>query len=101
MISGIGVGWAADEVCNLIVGCEKALGLASRLEAFHDALSPSGGLMAVLGSVIQPSMLAMLDSRHDRSLCGTVTGQLIGDHHARRYRAFGAWRDATGNALEG
>jgi quinol monooxygenase YgiN len=48
----------AEEVCNLIVSGEEAL---------HDALSPSGRLMAVLGSVIQSPMLAMLDTRHDLS----------------------------------
>lgn len=39
--------------------------------------------MAVLGSVIQPSMLAMFDSRHDLSPCGTVAREFVGDHHAR------------------
>lgn len=41
--------------------------------------------MAVLGSIIQPSMLAMLDAGHDRSLGRAVAREFVGDHHARCY----------------
>src|ERR671921_187922 len=83
MISGCGVSGTAEEVCNLIVSGEEALRLPGRFEALHDALTPSGGLMAVLGSVVQPSMLAMLHTRHNRSLGRSIAGQLIGNQHAR------------------
>jgi hypothetical protein len=39
--------------------------------------------MAVLGSVIQPSVLSVLDARHDLSLGRAIAGQLVGDHHPR------------------
>jgi hypothetical protein len=83
VISSVGVGGPAEEVGNLVVNGEEALGLLCRLDAFHDALGSSGGLMAVLCSVIQATMLPMLDTRDDPSLSRAVAGELTGDHHAR------------------
>lgn len=60
MISGLGVGRAAEEVCYLIMNREEALGLTGRFEALHDALASSGRLMAVLGAIVQALMLPML-----------------------------------------
>jgi hypothetical protein len=83
MSGGIGVGRTAEEVCHLVMNREKALGLAGGLEALHDALASSGRLMAVLRTIVQASVLSMLDTRHDLSLGCTVAGQLVRDHHAR------------------
>jgi hypothetical protein len=68
MISGVGVSRTAEEVLDLIMNREEALGLTGRPEALHNALASSGGLMAVLGSIVQAPMLPMLDTRHDLSL---------------------------------
>jgi hypothetical protein len=73
MINGASVGRAAEEVCNLIMDRKKALRLTGGFEASHDALASSGRLMAVFGSVIQTSMLAMLHTWH-----GAVTLTDIG-----------------------
>src|SRR3712207_859257 len=73
----------AEEVCNLIVNRKEALGLSGRFEALHDALASSGRLMAVLGSIVQTFMLAMLHTRHDHSLRGGIAGRFVRDHQAR------------------
>ena len=52
MVTCIGVGRTAEEVCNLIVNRQKTLGLTGRFEALHDALASSCRLMTVLRSVV-------------------------------------------------
>jgi len=79
MISGGVVSGTAEKVCNLIVNREEALRLSGRFEALHDALSPSGGLVAVLGAVIQALVLPMLHARHHRPLGRSTAGELIGN----------------------
>ena len=83
MIFCIGVGGTAEQVCNLVVNREKALCLPGGLEALHDALASSDGLMAVLSAIVQAPMLAMFDTRHDLSLGRAIAGQLVSDHHPR------------------
>jgi hypothetical protein len=57
MISGVGSRGTMEEVCNVIMSGEEALGLTRRFEALHDALASSGGLMAVLCAIVQASVL--------------------------------------------
>jgi hypothetical protein len=38
--------------------------------------------MTVLRAVVKPFMLPMLNAGHHRLLCGSIAGQLIGDHDA-------------------
>lgn len=83
MSGSIGVGRTLEEIGDLIVGREKALRLPGRLEALHDARSPPGGLMAVLGSIVPAAMLAMLEAGHDLALRRAVAREFVGDHHPR------------------
>jgi hypothetical protein len=53
---------AAEQVVDLIVGCEKALGLAGRFELLHLPLSSSRRLVRILRSVVQSLVLPMLDA---------------------------------------
>jgi len=71
---------AAEQVVDLIVGCEKALGLAGRFELLHLPLSSSRRLVRILRSVVQSLVLAMLDAGHGLPLRRAVAGKLVGDH---------------------
>ena len=82
-VIGAGGGGCPEEIGDLVVRGEIALRLPGRLEAFHDPLAPSGRLMAVLGAVVEASVLAMLDTRHDDPRRCAVAAQLVGDHHTR------------------
>src|SRR3954447_25971362 len=73
-----------EQVVDLIVSGEEALGLAGRLEALHLPLPSSGRLMGILRPVVQAFMSSMLDPRHDLLLCGPVARQLVCDHNTGR-----------------
>jgi hypothetical protein len=75
-----------EEIVDLIVGREEALGLAGCLEPLHLPLAPSGQLLGILGSVVQSLVLPVLDPRHDLLLRRAVAGKLIGDHDAWQSR---------------
>jgi hypothetical protein len=81
---GVLAGAAGEEIDDLIVGGEKPLHLPRRLEALHDPLSSSGGLMGILRPVVEAFVLAVLDARHDLPLGCGVAAQLVGDQHTRR-----------------
>src|SRR3954454_22016747 len=72
-----------EQVVDLIVGREEALGLAGRLEALHLPLASSGRLVRILCSVIQALMPPVLDRGHHLTLGGAVAGQLVRDHDTR------------------
>src|SRR4051812_13269627 len=72
-----------EQVLDLIVGREEALGLAGRLEALHLPLPSSGRLVRILGSVIQALVPPVLDRGHDLTLGCAVAGQLVRDHDTR------------------
>jgi hypothetical protein len=84
MIRSVGVCRTTEKIGNLIVNGEEALGLPGRLEALHDMLASSGGLMTVLRPVVQAAVLPVLHSGHHYSLGSCVTRQLVRDHHSRR-----------------
>ncbi len=73
-----------EEVVDLVMGREEALGLAGRLEPLHPPLASSGRLTRGLGSVVQALVRPVLDPRHDLLLRRPTAGKLIGDHGARR-----------------
>ncbi len=71
------------EVVDPVMGGEEALSVPRRLEALHLPLSPSGGLVRVLSSVVQSLVLPVLDAGHDLPLRSLVARQLVGDHDPR------------------
>src|SRR3954465_9843375 len=75
---------AGENVGDLIMGGKKPLHLPRRLEALHGPLSSSRRLMGILRPVVEAFVLAVLDTRHDLTLGGTVAAQLVGDQHTRR-----------------
>src|SRR3954451_13961131 len=72
-----------EQVVDLIVSREEALGLTRRLEALHLPLPSSRRLMRGLGSIFQALVPPMLDRGHHLTLRGAVARQLVRDHHTR------------------
>ena len=66
-----------EQVVDLIVGGEKALSLAGRLEALHLSLASSGRLVRILRPVVQSFVPPMLDRGHHVCLCSVVAGELV------------------------
>ena len=84
-LGGDVLGWASGEnISDLIMDGKEPLHLPRRLEAFHDPLSSSGRLVGIFRPVVEAFVLAVLDTRHDLTLGGTVAAQLVGDQHTRR-----------------
>ncbi len=61
--------------------------MAWRREAAHDPFPLARGLMHVFRSIVEVSVAAMLDTRHDLFLGCRVAPALVGDDHARRLLA--------------
>ncbi len=57
--------------------------MASGLEAAHRPLALSRRLMRVFRTIVQPFVLAMLDTRHDFRLGCLIAAELVRDQHAR------------------
>ena len=69
----------------LIGSCAARNRCACRgLEPLHLALSPSGGLVRVFGTVVQPLVPAVLDRWQEILLCRGIAGEFVGDHDPRR-----------------
>tara|TARA_B100000614_G_C14358847_1_gene416277 strand:+ start:285 stop:581 length:297 start_codon:yes stop_codon:yes gene_type:complete len=51
---------------------------------FIDHASSPDWPVRILRPIVQPFVGAMLDTRHDFSLCRAVGSQLVCDHHLRR-----------------
>jgi hypothetical protein len=64
-------------------GRQEPLGMPHRFEAFHRPFALSGGLMRVLGPVIQIPRPPVLHRRHELTVSDLVAAQLVGDQHAR------------------
>ena len=73
----------AEMLRDSVIGREKALGVSWRFELLHASLPLPGGLMQVLGVVVQIPMLAMFYTWQNLALSRSVTLRLIGDDHAR------------------
>lgn len=73
----------AEEVVDLIMGGQEALGMPGRLEPFHLPFSPPCWLVRVFRPVVEAVVLAVLDARHDLPLRRAVGAQLVGDHDPR------------------
>ena len=64
-------------------GDEEPLGVPGGLQPQHAALSPAGGLVRILGTVVQVPVLAVLHAREDPLLRGAIAFQLVGDDDPR------------------
>jgi len=70
-----------EEVRNLTVDRKEAVDLSRRLEALHDALASSGGLMSVLRVMVQ-APVRRCSTPGMTSLGRAVADQLVRDRHA-------------------
>lgn len=64
-------------------GRQEPLGMPRRFEAFHRPFTLSGGLMRILGSIVEILRLAVGHRRHQLAVSDPVAGELIGDQHTR------------------
>jgi len=64
-------------------GRQEPLGMPRRFKAFHRPFPLSGGLMRVLGAIVEIPRLAVGHRPHELAVCDPVAGQLIGHQHAR------------------
>jgi hypothetical protein len=79
--SGKPVASRAEVLGNGTIGGEEALGMPRGFEALHPPLPLTGGLVRILGAVIQIAVLAMFYPRQNLPLRGTIALQLICDAH--------------------
>ena len=68
------------------LGREKTLRLARGFEPLHTSLPLPGGLMRVLGAIIEIPVLAMFYPWKELALGGSVALEFVGDDHARHIR---------------
>jgi hypothetical protein len=54
-----------EEVADLVMGGQEALGVPGRLEPLHLPFSSLDWLVRVLCPVVEPLVLAVLDAGHD------------------------------------
>src|SRR5438132_1251356 len=62
---------------------KKALSLFCRFELPHVLLASSCGLMGVLGPIVEPFVLPMLDPWEDLAFGRTIPSEFIGNNHSR------------------
>jgi len=63
-------------------GRQEPLGMPHRFKAFHRPFALSGGLMRVLGAIVQILRPTMLYRRHELAVRHLVAGQFVGHQHA-------------------
>ena len=83
LFGGEAVTTKLEVVVDPAVGGKEALCMTRRLEPLHLPFSSSRLLMRHLGSVVEVSALAMLDTGQDLPLRRAVAAQLIGHDHPR------------------
>jgi len=71
------------ENADLVVGDEKSLSLAGRLEPAHNLLPPSGRSMCAFDTIIEPLVGAVVSIGRLISDRFDVAAQLVRDHDAR------------------
>jgi hypothetical protein len=64
-------------------GGKKTLGVAYRFEAPHFPLTQSRRLVGILCPIVEPFVLPMLHAGKHLLLRRPITGQFVGDNHAR------------------
>jgi hypothetical protein len=71
----------AEMLRNGTIGGEELLGLSCRLEPLHAPLPLAGGLVRILGAVVQIAVLAMVYTGYNLAPGGTVALELVRDDH--------------------
>ena len=66
-----------EEVADLVVGGEEALGVPGRLEPLHLPFSSSCRLVGVLRPVVEAPVPSVLDAGHELALRSPVAGELV------------------------
>ena len=64
-------------------GRQEPLGMPHRFKAFHRPFALSGGLMRVLGAVVEIPRLPVGHRPHELAVSNPVAGQFVGHQHAR------------------
>ena len=64
-------------------GRQEPLGMPHRFKAFHRPFALSGGLMRVLGAIVQIPRLPVGHRPHELAVSNPVAGQFVGHQHAR------------------
>ena len=64
-------------------GRQEPLGMPHRFKAFHRPFALSGGLMRVLGAIVEIPRLPVGHRRHELAVSNPVAGQFVGHQHAR------------------
>lgn len=75
--------FGAKQGGGLVVDRQEPLRLTGRLEAAHDLFSPPRVPVRSLGAIVEPFVLAVLDTKSPVCLRGAVRAQLVRDEHAR------------------
>lgn len=73
--------WAKCRGC--LAGAGEALGMGRRLETPHDSLTLPRWLMRIFCPIMQAFVRPVFDAQQDLTLRCAITGQFIGDDHAR------------------
>jgi hypothetical protein len=68
---------------DVAAGGQEPFGMPDRFEAFHRLFALSGGLMRVLGAVIEILRLPVGHRRHELAVSDPIAGSFVGDQHAR------------------
>ena len=64
-------------------GRQEPLGMPHRFKAFHRPFALSGGLMRVLGAIVEIPRLPVGHRPHELAVSNPVAGQFVGHQHAR------------------
>jgi hypothetical protein len=64
-------------------GRQEPLGMPHRFKAFHRPFALSGGLMRVLGAIVQIPRLPVGHRPHELAVSNPVAGQFVGHQHTR------------------
>src|SRR6201987_1514846 len=75
---------SGPKMCGDATECgQEPLGMAHRFKAFPRPFTLSGGLMRVLGSIVQIRRLPVGHRGHQLAVSDPVAGQLVGHQHTR------------------
>jgi hypothetical protein len=76
----------AEVLCDGAIRGQKALGMPGGFEPLHPPLALAGGVMRVLGAVVQIPVLPMFHPRQEFPLGGLIALQFVRDDDPRHVR---------------